>query len=175
MSTVRLARHGAVAVIEIANPPVNALSHAVRQALVDCADAADADPECRAVVLICRGRTFIAGADIREFDQPPREPHLPDVVAREFRGEGALVRLPVDVVPARPLYAVSRKAAAEPKRIDLVIRAVTQTVEDVRRGTCRSTMPPPRSTIRPPAYLEGSLLPPRPPAMPKDLAEEATK
>jgi 3-hydroxyacyl-CoA dehydrogenase len=82
MSTVRLARHGAVAVIEIANPPVNALSHAVRQALVDCADAADADPECRAVVLICRGRTFIAGADIREFDQPPREPHLPDVVAR---------------------------------------------------------------------------------------------
>ncbi len=100
---------------------------------------------------------------------------LPDVVAREFRGEGSLVRLPVDVVPARPLYAVSRKAAAEPKRIDLVIRAVTQTVEDVRRGTCRSTMPPPRSTIRPPAYLEGSLMPPRPPAMPKDLADDAAK
>ncbi len=96
---------------------------------------------------------------------------LPDVVARDFRGDGLLVRLPVDVIPSQPLYAVSRTAAAEPKRIDLVLRAVAQTVEDVRRGTCRSTVPPARSTMRPPAY--GSMVPPRPPAMPLDLAEEA--
>lgn len=97
---------------------------------------------------------------------------IPDVVARDFRGDGGIVRLPVDVVPSRPLYAVSRKAAAEPKRIDLVLRALAQTVEDVRRGPCRSSLPPPRSTIRPPAYLEGSLVPPKPPPMPKGFAEE---
>lgn len=94
---------------------------------------------------------------------------LPDVVARDFRGDGSLIRLPIDIIPSQPLYAVSRKAAAEPKRIDLVLRAIAQTVETVRRGTHRSTLPPPRSTMRPPAYLEGSLLPPRPPGMPADL------
>jgi DNA-binding transcriptional LysR family regulator len=95
---------------------------------------------------------------------------LPDVVARDYRGEGSLVRLPIDVIPSQPLYAVSRKAAAEPKRIDLVLRAVAQTVEEVKRGIGRSTMPPARSTMRPPAYLEGSLIPPRPPAVPADLS-----
>jgi 3-hydroxyacyl-CoA dehydrogenase len=35
----------------------------------------------RAIVLVCSGRTFIAGADIREFDLPPATPHLPDLIA----------------------------------------------------------------------------------------------
>ena len=97
---------------------------------------------------------------------------LPDVVARDFRGDGSLVRLPIDVVPSQPLYALSRSASAEPKRIELVIRAIAQTVDDVKRGTRRSTMPPARSTMRPPAYLTGSVLPPRPPAVPADLSGE---
>jgi 3-hydroxyacyl-CoA dehydrogenase len=42
----------------------------------------DADAAVRAVVLICAGRTFIAGADVAEFGKPPVEPHLPDLVAR---------------------------------------------------------------------------------------------
>jgi 3-hydroxyacyl-CoA dehydrogenase len=82
MKPVSLKRHGAVSVISINNPPVNALSQPVRQGLIDCFDAAEADAASSAIVLICTGRTFIAGADIREFARPPEEPHLPDVVSR---------------------------------------------------------------------------------------------
>ena len=71
-----------IACVTLDNPPVNALSAAVRRALWDMAETLDADPDVRAVVLTCAGRTFIAGADVREFGQPPVEPHLPDVVAR---------------------------------------------------------------------------------------------
>ena len=39
-------------------------------------------PGLRAVVLHCAGRSFVAGADIREFGKPPMEPHLPDVLAQ---------------------------------------------------------------------------------------------
>ncbi|MAM11512.1 MAG: 3-hydroxyacyl-CoA dehydrogenase [Rhizobiaceae bacterium] len=72
---------GPVAVVTIDNPPVNALSHAVRAALVSAVETLDADDAVKAVVLACAGRTFIAGADVREFDLPPEAPHLPDVVA----------------------------------------------------------------------------------------------
>jgi 3-hydroxyacyl-CoA dehydrogenase len=82
MSSVNLERQGTVSVVTVDNPPVNALSLAVRQGLKEQFDRAEADAATRSIVLICAGRTFIAGADIREFDLPPREPHLPDVVAR---------------------------------------------------------------------------------------------
>ena len=45
---------------------------------MNCIEQADADPESQAIVIICDGRTFIAGADIREFGMPPQAPHLPD-------------------------------------------------------------------------------------------------
>ena len=73
---------GRVAVVVVDNPPVNALSQALRQSLWDAAAALDADPGVDAVVLVCTGRTFIAGADVAEFGKPPVPPHLPDVVAR---------------------------------------------------------------------------------------------
>jgi 3-hydroxyacyl-CoA dehydrogenase len=82
MSPVSLARHGKISVIAIDNPPVNALSQAVRSGLMDRFDEAEADATTTAIVLLCAGRTFVAGADIREFDLPPAEPHLPDVIAR---------------------------------------------------------------------------------------------
>jgi 3-hydroxyacyl-CoA dehydrogenase len=82
MLPVTLERRGATAVIKIDNPPVNALSHAVREGMMRAIEEAEQDAGVRAVVLICSGRTFIAGADIREFDQPPQAPYLPDVVAR---------------------------------------------------------------------------------------------
>ena len=82
MSQVSLARHGTVSVITVDNPPVNALSQPVRQGLVDCLNEAESDTSTTAIVLICAGRTFFAGADIKEFDRPPEPPHLPDVVAR---------------------------------------------------------------------------------------------
>ena len=81
MSLVTLERRGDVTVITIDNPPVNALSRAVRDGLTSSILEAGRDERVRAVVLACAGRTFIAGADIREFDQPPEPPHLPDVVA----------------------------------------------------------------------------------------------
>ena len=69
-----------IAVVTIDNPPVNATSHKVRQGLWDALEQTSRDDRVRAVVLHCAGRTFIAGADIKEFDQPPREPSLPDLL-----------------------------------------------------------------------------------------------
>ena len=82
MSPVSIARDGDVAVITVDNPPVNALSQAVREGLVDCIAGAEADAAVSSVVLACSGRTFIAGADIKEFGKPPLTPYLPDVVNR---------------------------------------------------------------------------------------------
>ncbi|MBT6444074.1 MAG: 3-hydroxyacyl-CoA dehydrogenase, partial [Acidimicrobiaceae bacterium] len=65
--SVSIENHGAVAVITVNNPPVNALSHHVRTGIVDGMEAAIADGSVNAIVLICDGRTFIAGADITEF------------------------------------------------------------------------------------------------------------
>jgi 3-hydroxyacyl-CoA dehydrogenase len=71
-----------LAIVTIDNPPVNALSHAVREGLAHAFASAAKDDAIETVLLICDGRTFIAGADIREFDQPPRAPHLPDLLNR---------------------------------------------------------------------------------------------
>lgn len=70
---------GGVALVSINNPPVNALSQAVRQGLQDAVKAGNDDPEIKAIAIYAKGRTFIAGADIREFGKPPKEPRLPDV------------------------------------------------------------------------------------------------
>jgi len=67
---------GRVAVITIDNPPVNALSAAVRKGVAEGVAKAIADPAVGAIVLICEGRTFFAGADITEFGKPPVEPTL---------------------------------------------------------------------------------------------------
>ncbi|TNE94189.1 MAG: enoyl-CoA hydratase/isomerase family protein, partial [Rhodobacteraceae bacterium] len=82
MSVVTIAHLGEIATVTIDNPPVNALSQVLRQRLWDAVATLDADPAVKAVVLICAGRTFIAGADVTEFGKPPMEPHLPDLVAR---------------------------------------------------------------------------------------------
>ncbi len=70
---------GNIGVISVDNPPVNALSQPVRQGLHDAFSAAQSDA-CRAIVLICAGRTFIAGADITEFGKPAVEPLLSDLL-----------------------------------------------------------------------------------------------
>ncbi|MCU0757855.1 MAG: 3-hydroxyacyl-CoA dehydrogenase NAD-binding domain-containing protein [Steroidobacteraceae bacterium] len=71
-----------IAVLEIDHPPVNALAAPVRAALLAAVERADGDPAVRAIVIAGRGAAFVAGADIREFDAPPREPRLPDLLAR---------------------------------------------------------------------------------------------
>ena len=70
---------GDVAVITLNSPPVNALSAAVRQGLFDAFTQANADAAAKAIVLICDGRTFIAGADITEFGGAMAGASLPQV------------------------------------------------------------------------------------------------
>jgi len=70
-----------IGVIRIDSPPVNALSQAVRQGIMDALDVAGSDAS-EAVLIICDGRTFIAGADISEFGKPLLDPWLPEVVDR---------------------------------------------------------------------------------------------
>ncbi|WP_419913430.1 3-hydroxyacyl-CoA dehydrogenase NAD-binding domain-containing protein [Hoeflea sp.] len=70
---------GDIAVISIDNPPVNAASHAVRQGLADATEEFANGP-ARVAVLVGKGRTFIAGADIREFGKPMQEPGLGEVI-----------------------------------------------------------------------------------------------
>jgi 3-hydroxyacyl-CoA dehydrogenase len=77
---VSKSKQGPVAIISIDNPPVNALSQVVRSGLVECVNEAASDQDTQVIVLICKGRTFIAGADISEFSKPPMAPHLPDVL-----------------------------------------------------------------------------------------------
>ena len=69
----------AIALIAIDNPPVNATSHAVRQGLFDAIEKITAQSEIKAVAIYGMGRTFIAGADIREFGKPLLPPSLPDI------------------------------------------------------------------------------------------------
>lgn len=64
---VQLTKDRGIAVVTINNPPVNALSPAVLESLAAAIDSAESDPQICAVVLTGAGRTFIAGADIKEF------------------------------------------------------------------------------------------------------------
>ncbi len=68
-----------IGVITVNNPPVNALSQAVRAGIQDAVGKAQKDNSL-AILLICDGRTFIAGADITEFGKPPMEPGLAEVL-----------------------------------------------------------------------------------------------
>jgi len=77
---VELETRGDIAFVRVNNPPVNALSRAVRDGIYDAVTRADADPAVKAIVLTCAGKTFIAGADIREFGQPPEGRSLPEVM-----------------------------------------------------------------------------------------------
>jgi 3-hydroxyacyl-CoA dehydrogenase len=80
MSPITTKRHGDVLIVTSNNPPVNALGHAVRVGLVAAIEEADEDDGVRAVVIICEGQTFFAGADITEFGKPMQLPILPTVV-----------------------------------------------------------------------------------------------
>ncbi|WP_372576647.1 FAD-dependent oxidoreductase [Ruegeria hyattellae] len=77
---VTMERLGDLAVIEVSNPPVNALSQPVRAGLSETVAQAAADHHVKAIVICCAGRTFIAGADIREFGKPAMPPSLPEVI-----------------------------------------------------------------------------------------------
>src|SRR5690606_17764544 len=73
---VTLARQGAVAVVRVNNPPVNALGVSVRSGLQNSLNAAEADPEVQGIVLVCDGNTCRAGAAMKEFGKPPQSRRL---------------------------------------------------------------------------------------------------
>lgn len=77
---VNTRREGRVLIVEIDNPPVNALSNTVRAALLAAFRAAEADADVDAVVLAGAGRAFCGGAEIREFGLRQEAPLLPDVI-----------------------------------------------------------------------------------------------
>ena len=83
MSTINpvtdLSRDGDIAVITLNSPPVNALSEIMREGLIAALREAEADAAVKATLLICAGRTFIAGADISEFDKVQTGASLRDV------------------------------------------------------------------------------------------------
>ena len=87
---VSLSRDSDIGVIRINYPPVNALGHGVREGLQQCLRDALADEQIRAVVVIGEGKTFPAGADIREFGKPPQQPALPTVID-EYEASDKLV------------------------------------------------------------------------------------
>ena len=64
---VQLTKENDIAVITINNPPVNALSPGVPEGISEALDRLTQDDEIKAAVLIGGGRTFVAGADIKEF------------------------------------------------------------------------------------------------------------
>mgnify|MGYP005721455679 FL=1 len=68
-----------VAVLTLNSPPVNALSANVREGLNNGVSAAIDDESVKSIVIVCEGRTFIAGADITEFGQAPKGPSLYEV------------------------------------------------------------------------------------------------
>ncbi|CAN7229770.1 3-hydroxyacyl-CoA dehydrogenase NAD-binding domain-containing protein [Bosea sp. LjRoot237] len=81
MQTVTLTRQGQVAIATLHNPPVNALSAALRADLLQALALALADSDVVALVIAAQGKAFIAGADISEFGKPPAPPILPDLLA----------------------------------------------------------------------------------------------
>ena len=80
MPLVDFTKQGKVAVITIDSPPVNALSHGVREGLKTALDRALADGGVASIALLCVGRTFSAGADITEFGKPVAPPALREVI-----------------------------------------------------------------------------------------------
>lgn len=67
-----------IGVLTLNNPPVNALSHALRIGIAEALNTANND-DSKAIVIIGSGKMFCAGADIKEFGQTPMQPSLVDV------------------------------------------------------------------------------------------------
>src|SRR6201999_1075420 len=74
-----LSKDGNIAIVTLNSPPVNALSAAVRDGIFEALKLAKADGSVKAIVLICEGKTFIAGADISEFGGAMKGASLFDV------------------------------------------------------------------------------------------------
>jgi 3-hydroxyacyl-CoA dehydrogenase len=88
---VRYELRDGIGVITVDYPPVNALGRDVRAGLSEALRKGLADAGAQALVVTGAGRTFPAGADIREFGQPPQEPSLPAVIDEYERSDKLIV------------------------------------------------------------------------------------
>lgn len=79
-----------IAIVRIDSPPVNAISRAVREGVIEAFTQLEQNEQVRGVVLACAGRTFIAGADISEFGKDIPGPTLLDMLA-SIEGSSKLV------------------------------------------------------------------------------------
>ena len=82
MSVVNLERQGHLAIVTVDNPPVNVLSYPVRLGLTEALEEIEAADDIKAAVLVCAGRTFVAGADISEFGKPIKQPRISEMITR---------------------------------------------------------------------------------------------
>jgi 3-hydroxyacyl-CoA dehydrogenase len=82
MSQAQYTTQDGVAIITLANPPVNGLGHALRTGIVEGVRRAEADSAISAIVITGAGAAFSGGADIREFNTPKAlaEPSLATVI-----------------------------------------------------------------------------------------------
>jgi 3-hydroxyacyl-CoA dehydrogenase len=87
----RFEKRGEIGIIFVDNPPVNAISVGVREALISGAKQLADDASLKAGVLICEGRTFMAGADITEFGKAPLSPSLQDAIDAIERSQKPIV------------------------------------------------------------------------------------
>ena len=102
---VELEIRGGVALVTVDNPPVNALARGVRDGLFEAVTRAREDAEVEAVVIVCKGRTFIAGADIREFGRPQEGRII-------FEAQDAIEQSPKAVVAAIRIQAETTNTVA---------------------------------------------------------------
>ncbi len=79
--SVHFERHDAVAVAIVDRPPVNAIDSGVRAGLLAAVRQAEGDPSIRALVVACRGRTFMSGADLSELGSTIQPPTYPETLA----------------------------------------------------------------------------------------------
>jgi len=101
---VAVRREGPIAVVTIDSPPVNAMSQAMRQGLMEAFKSLASQSDVGAVLLTCAGRTFVSGADLKEFDTGVGEPSYHDLF-------GIIERFPQPVVAA--LFGTAMGAGVE--------------------------------------------------------------
>ncbi|HET8613215.1 MAG TPA: 3-hydroxyacyl-CoA dehydrogenase NAD-binding domain-containing protein [Sphingomonas sp.] len=83
--------HGLLAEAVIDHPPVNAASHGVRAGLLAAIERFEGDEALDVLLIRCAGRTFMAGADLKEFGKPMGEPTLPALLARIDRASKPVI------------------------------------------------------------------------------------
>ena len=118
MSQIHYTVDGEVAVLTIDNPPVNALNMAIRGGLLEAVQRAMADAAIQAIVVIGAGKTFVAGADIKEFGKPMNGPSLLDTLAALEASTKPVIAALHGTAGSQPRHHSGRRRHAAPATPD---------------------------------------------------------